>query len=115
MTPTPPRTIDLERRTTHKYAPGWDYLDQHEAVGTGTVLSCRKTHEDEDGHRETILLRVRSAEPKEHIADAIHDTMRHACRCEHDCCGHIQTSVSAARKLPRQNIWVVKLSATRNC
>jgi hypothetical protein len=41
--------------------------------------------------------------------------MRHACRCEHDCCGHTQTYVSKARKLPRQNIWVVKLDSTINC
>jgi hypothetical protein len=43
---------------------------------------------------------------------AIGDYFDSSCRCEHDCCGHVNTS-GRARRVGRRT-WLVKIRATRN-
>jgi hypothetical protein len=106
--------IELERRITHRYNEGWSHLDQHEYIGTARVLS-RKPHgsEDYESKKTFSLLLVTSKEPLESIKEAIEDTFRHACRCEHDCCGHIQSRVNRVRRL-KSGLWAVIESHSRN-
>lgn len=92
--------IKLERQTSRRYRAGYDYLNPREHVGTARVLT-HKPHgfAREDSKRSFALLLVTSKDTPDNITDAIHDTMRHSCTCEHDCCGHVQSYVSRVRRL----------------
>jgi len=124
LNPQPPTSIimnttepiTLTRRTTRKYSAGWSHLDDSKNVGTARVLSSSIVDRDKFGEYrvQTLILRVRSTCPPDEVRDAIHDTLTSGCRCEHDCCGHVQTSVHRTRKTPRGNLWVVKLGLSRN-
>jgi hypothetical protein len=106
--------IQLERQTSHRYNAGWSHLNDHEHVGTARVLA-RKPHgrENDEGKRTFSLLLVTSQEPADAIEEAIWDTMRHTCRCQHDCCGHWQGSVNRVRRL-KSGLWAVIEGHFRN-
>jgi hypothetical protein len=106
--------IQLERQTSHRYNDAWAYLNNHEHVGTARVLTS-KPHGKSDGEskRTFSVLLVTSQEPTDTIAKAIRDTMRHSCRCEHDCCGHWQSRVNHVRRL-KSGLWAVIEGHNRN-
>lgn len=106
--------IELERQTSHKYRQGWDHLNESEHVGTARVLTTKFKRKDEESQRIFILLLVMSTDSAEHIEEAICDTMRSGCRCEHDCCGHYQTHVDKVRQIKNSNLFAVIQSSYRN-
>jgi hypothetical protein len=106
--------ITLERRLTHRYNVGWSHLDDNEEVGTARVVSSRTKRNDGESQRVFSLLLVKSGEGEQSIKDAIRDTMQSGCRCEHDCCGHWQSSVSRVRRIKGGNVYAVLQSAYRN-
>lgn len=85
---------------------------------TARVL-MRKPHRnrkpDSDGSGSTFMLLSISApaDQQEHIESALHDTMRHDGRCEHDCCGHVQTHIGRVRRL-KSGLWAVVETFYRN-
>jgi len=92
--------IILERQTSHRYNAGWSHLNESEFVGTARVLARKKHGRDYGESRAAFtLLLVSSKEEPETVIRSIHDTLRHSCRCEHDCCGHWQSHVSKVRHL----------------
>lgn len=107
----------LSRRLTFRYNAAWASLDESEEVGTARVLS-RKDFGRPDPHGESkrtlSLMSVCAREATEEaVREAICETLQYSCRCEHDCCGHWQTSVSRARKLGG-GLWAVLMSSYRN-
>lgn len=68
---------------------------------------------DDESKRTFSLLLVTSQESPNAIRDAIHDTMRHQCQCQHDCCGHWQSSVNRIRRL-KSGLWAVIEGHNRN-
>lgn len=106
--------ITLERRLTHRYNVGWSHLDDIEYVGTARLVSSHTKHNDGESQRVFSLLLVTSGEDEQSIKDAIRDTMQSGCRCEHDCCGHWQTSVDRVRRIKGGNCFAVLQSSYRN-
>ena len=108
-----PSKFTLERQTSHRYNAAWSALNDSEYVGTARRVFSRTSHNDGESARTFSLLLISSKESAENITSAIYDTMRQACRCEHDCCGHWQSSVSRVRHLGG-NQWAVFESSYRN-
>lgn len=87
--------ITLERRLTHKYRTGWDYLDDWQYIGGARILRAHKVprplyygEDFEDGYRRTFTVRVESGASRRDVVRALEDTFTFGCQCEHDCCGH---------------------------
>jgi hypothetical protein len=106
--------INLRKRLTHKYANGWDYLDEFDDIGTARALGQKTTREDGESKTTLGLFLVSSKESPEDVKRSLYDTLGHSCRCEHDCCGHWQTSVSKVRHLSK-GLYAVRCSHYRNC
>ncbi len=108
--------FNLSRQTSHRYNAAWSHLNESEDVGTARALMSKafgKPDPHGESGRTLLILSVTSKAPEDEIREAIEDTLRHSCRCEHDCCGHWQTSVSKARRL-RGGIWAVLQSSYAN-
>lgn len=107
------------RRLTFGYSSGWSNLDEHEYVGEFRLLNSRRaaptTEEEEYGEAGTYFLTVRA--PRGASAEAIEDVLRteftNGCRCEHDCCGHVQHSAGKPIHKKQRN-WVVPVRAYLN-
>ena len=107
--------FQLTRRLTSRYRKGWDHLNEHQHVGSARVLFSKPFRKQtREAHRAFILLAVSSKEPSGVIEDAIRSTLRTACRCEHDCCGCLCTSVHFARPLKAPGLWAVVQSSYPN-
>ena len=106
--------ITLSKRLTHKYANGWDYLDEHAEIGTARALGSKVTKEDGESKTTLALFLVASKESVQDVKTSLHDSLRHSCRCEHDCCGHWQSTVSKVRHLGK-GLYAVRLSSYINC
>lgn len=106
--------FDLERQLSRKYRAAYAYLNPSEHVGSARVLA-RKPHGkgDDESARSFSLLIVNSKDTPDNIMSAIRDTMQHACQCEHDCCGHMQSFVSRIRRL-KSGLYAVIESHYRN-
>ncbi len=112
----PPEPFPLSVRLTHKYNEGWSSLDRWMAV---TMALCVKSKppkvDDYDGSFSQLLLV--KVEPcgfrQDNIVRAIESTMTRSCRCEHDCCGHVHSSVSKVRKIAR-DLFAVRIAGCRN-
>ena len=107
------------RRLTFTYVIGWSSLDEHELVGEFRVLNSRHVRPSdqaaESGGAGTYFVTVRAprgAAP-EAIQDALVNEFSRGCRCEHDCCGHVQHSASTPKRQKRRN-WVVPVHAYYN-
>lgn len=98
--PPKPAPISLERRTTHRYSRAFSYLDDHEFVGTATIVASKRKG-DSEGWREILVLKVEKEDfiPDSDVLAALGDSFNHGCACEHDCCGHVQTRAGRRRIL----------------
>jgi hypothetical protein len=112
----PPPPFALSVMLTHKYVTGWNHLDDHHDIGEAIVTQAKDRKWDERGEsfRQSLVLDVNAPgyRPR-NIMRAIADTMQHGCRCEHDCCGHVHSSVRRTRHLGGSRYAVV-LSGCRN-
>ena len=107
----------LSRQTTHRYNAAWSHLDESEDVGMARAIITKEWGKPDphgESRRSLTILFVVSQASEEEIREAIEDTLQFSCRCEHDCCGHVQTSVSKARRL-RSGMWAVIQSSFINC
>lgn len=100
----PPQVHSLSRRLTHKYVTGWDSLDRWHPLGSCQVIASKEKPRDEYGEsfRRLLIIEVDAEAAKfrpRNIARAISDAFAFGCRCEHDCCGHVQAYVSRVRHL----------------
>lgn len=74
----------------HTYNVAWNYLNQQQYVGEFRVLKRVVTNED------NVILTIKA--PRD-IRDTFtvyrvaSNEFDNGCRCEHDCCGHVQTHV----------------------
>jgi len=107
----------LSARLSYKYRTGWSHLDRWQEIGTARrVPTGRPARWDENGEsfRSLELLEVNAGTTRpENVKRAIGDTMQEGCRCEHDCCGHIQSSVYQVRRLD-SNLYAVIIHGHRN-
>lgn len=114
---SPPRTFSLSCRTTRKYVAGWSHLDDHHDLGTCQIIDQRESHrKDSESFRRMIILEVDASVARyrpRNIVRAIEDSFAHGCRCEHDCCGHVQAYVTGVRRLCR-NRYAAWQSCYRN-
>ena len=89
-----PQRIALYQRLTHKWADGWEHLDEHKLVGHAKLLAGRKTSQgngfDDLGvvvHRAVVPKGMLKATAVRALYDTIHSATTTACQHEHDCCG----------------------------
>jgi hypothetical protein len=106
----------LSRQTTRRYNAAWSHLDESEDVGMARAIISKdwgKHDPHGESRRTLIILCVSSQSDEEEVREAIEDTLQYSCRCEHDCCGHWQHSISKARRL-RSGMWAIIQSSYRN-
>lgn len=99
----------LSRQLDRRYNAAWGHLNESEDVGTARALLAKRFRRpDPSGEQEQTLyiLSISSDAPEEEVRQAIEDTLRFSCRCEHDCCGHSQKWVRRARRL-RGGLWAI--------
>lgn len=108
-----PFRTHLYARLTHKYVPGWadedNWVPLTPAKFTGPTLVSQNDDGDFTERREATLspgawacaqyLHRRHAKEgvslPRWLAAQIGDNLTSGCRCEHDCCGHLQVSAYA--------------------
>lgn len=83
------------KRITHKFNEGWKDLDQQEYIGRFKQLGIKAGgvhYTDDEGSTDMKLTFVA---PKgvnaEDAIEVIRNELSYGCRCEHDCCGHMQS------------------------
>lgn len=109
------RKITLSKRLTYKYSSAYADLDRHiEDMGTARALGEKTIKRDAESRTTLGLFLVSSKFRPSNVKRAFYDTLRYSCRCEHDCCGCLQTSVSKVRHLGK-GLYAVKLSSYVNC
>lgn len=113
-----PHPMDLFVRLSHKYVDGWSYLDKSHNLGEGMVTHAKPKRWDASGDYCRQLLIVSPDETAAryrpiNIIRAIRDSFTSACRCEHDCCGHVHSSPSRVRPMPG-NRYAVLIDGCRN-
>lgn len=108
-------TINLYRRLSHRWAPGWSDLEEEEHVGQARMTPWRMVREPQDyddGGVYTSVATVKSRDAR-HVARALADSLGgSSCRHEHDCCGCSYRNISARRV--SRNRYAVRMSVTYN-
>jgi hypothetical protein len=96
--------LNLYQRLTHKYALGWDYLDEYATLGTATMTAPKLVSDAGiDGHTRTARVTAPATLGSLNIARAIADTLTTSgCRHEYDCCGCATTTTQVTRLSRRQ-------------
>ena len=103
-------------RTTCRYAIGWDHLNDWRYVGRFSVLNHGlPTYTDKYGDSWEYVVTIKapkgvSQSDVEAVANSHFNT---ACRCEHDCCGHVRTHGRYLRHAKRRE-HLVLISCYRN-
>jgi hypothetical protein len=108
--------IDLIARLTRRYVTGWSHLDKWHRIGECRTFASSPAKWDDRGesYRSVQFVQVaahgyRSA----NIKRALMSVFDHGCRCEHDCCGHVQTAATRTRHLGG-NVYAVMIRGYRN-
>lgn len=106
----------LEIRETNKFVGTHRHFDSWTAIGNVTSLHRVIRHEDMDGTSELVFVHIWSDFADDSVERALKDTFSwNGCSCSHDCCGCVSQSVTRIRCLSRSsNIWVLKVSTSRN-
>ncbi len=109
-----PTPFPLSMRLTYGYNSGWSHLDKWHELGEATVVAVGKPRENHESFRQIQIVEVKSQgyRPR-NIARALSATMTSGCRCQHDCCGHFQSSPARIRPL-RNGRFAVLMSGYRN-
>lgn len=119
----------LYARLTRHYVTGWNHCDRWEPLTPARSTQPQLTHRDEDGGstwRSLFTLTPgawvcarwmhRRHAPKQAfthwLAQQIAENLASGCRCEHDCCGHLQ-QYATARYLGKRR-FSVELRRYRN-
>jgi hypothetical protein len=119
------RTLSIRR--SHGYISAYSHLDKWEDIGTSKVIrryvednAEELPHGDLPGiSLEIEVTRYRDGDTPHTRADirqALHDCFSGSrCRCEHDCCGCVTTSVSHCHPINRKGTrWMLVLDRCRN-
>ena len=106
-------------RLTFQFNDGWKGEDEYQYFGEFMILKSRLRHSNhqdssngEAGER-IYTVRVPRGISRGDIINALRDAFTNGCRCEHDCCGHVQWSGRVVRRNKRRE-WLVELRASRN-
>lgn len=111
--------FDGYRRLTFQFNDGWKGEDEYLFLGEFMILKSRLRHSNhqessngEAGER-IYTVRVPRGVSRGDIINALRDTFTTGCRCENDCCGHLQTYAYLPRCL-RRRTWVVEVRCYYN-
>jgi hypothetical protein len=108
--------LALQRRLTHHYVPGWAGEDEWQSVGGYSLLRTRTIPGgdwESWGWSNTVRVDASPGAGKLDIERALLDTFAWGCRCEHDCCGHVQGAAHKAVHIKGRE-WVVHGRSSRN-
>lgn len=106
---------ELSARLTWQYTQGWSHLEKWHVLGRFSVLLSRPRRVNGDSARQLIVVEVNAPGYRDaNVRRAIHDTIRFACTCEHDCCGHWQGGAHKVRRL-KENRYAVWVASYINC
>lgn len=118
--------FQIHQRLTRAYSEGHAHLDEWRPVCWALQTEPRRVVTDLDSrdHRFLVVLSPEQLAQAKRTIDkggrtfrrameqAIEDTFSNGCSCEHDCCGHIQTSVRVRCIGPR--VFSVTTHGVRN-
>jgi hypothetical protein len=92
--PPAPEPFSLAVRMSHKYHTGWNGLDRWQTIGKAIVTKSGDAKWDDQGEGFKQVILVEAEAPgirPANVKRALSDRFASGCRCEHDCCGHVQT------------------------
>jgi len=109
------RQIALQRRLTHHYVQGWAGEDEWQCLGGYSLLNNHIIQRDQDSWewRNTVRVDAYPGAGMKEIERALRDTFARGCRCEHDCCGHVQDAAYKVVHIKGRE-WVVHGRSSRN-
>lgn len=109
------RTFPGFRRRTFKFNEAWKDEDDHEYVGEFKILKLVLSDATNEEAEKDRIITVRSPREvsKQDAKNVLQNTFSYQCRCEHDCCGHIQSGVYMIRQTKRRE-WLVTVLRRRN-
>jgi hypothetical protein len=111
--------FDGYRRLTFQFNDGWKDEDEHEFLGEFMILKSRirqsSNHDTSNGEAGERIYTVRAPRcvSEADIINALRDAFTSGCRCEHDCCGHLQTYAYLPKRQKRRT-WVVEVRCYYN-
>lgn len=104
-------------RMSHQYEEGWRYLDRYTDRDWSWRLLGTAHLRAPDPGSSVVVYTVRASRPvsRKEMAQAMAAAFNRGCRCEHDCCGHVQWSVlpHQVRRSKRRE-WLVPIAGVRN-
>lgn len=105
-------------RLTHRYSAGWADMDDYEFPGfTVKVVRGRFDQGADFDSTQTTAIEITASRPvtEREIAGALRSQYSYGCRCEHDCCGHLNGGPSRIQKTSKNGRrWTAILSYTPN-
>lgn len=104
-------------RLSHQYEEGWREFDRYDDRDWAWRLLGTARRRNLDPDSITVVYSVRASRPvtRKEMALAMAAAFNHGCRCEHDCCGHVQWRVMThlVRRAKRRE-WHVPIVGVRN-
>jgi hypothetical protein len=104
------------RRTSHEYVDAYRHLDSREYIGEYAALKFGEVVYDNkynDSAHQYVTLKAPKGATWQDVCESAQNHFAQHCRCEHDCCGHWQSSVYGVRHTKRRE-WSVKISMYQN-
>lgn len=110
----------LQKKLTHKYRDGWDYLDEWEGLGRYEHVmygGVKEVNDLEQSQSQEMLIRVTDIEPtvtEDDIVRALKNTFTFShCQHDYDCCGC--RSYYAQKVLPlSKGYYLINQTSSRN-
>lgn len=111
--------FNAQVRLTYKYNDAWAELDEYEFPGFTVKVVYGRFEKGEDfDSTQTTAIEITASRPvtRKEITDTLRAQYRQACRCEHDCCGHLNGGPYMIRRASKNGRhWTAILSYTPNC
>ncbi len=114
-----PQAIRFQERLSHSYIDAYKHLDKFaEKYYTAKMMPgpLQENYDDSDSCWRKVYVEFRDRSVNLRLArKLLPDAFRSGCSCEHDCCGHFQTSAYASDvKRIRRGVFMITTHSYRN-
>lgn len=110
--------FNAQVRLTYKYNDAWAELDHYEFPDfTVKVVRGRFDQGTDFDDTQTTAIEITASRPatRKEITDTLRAQYRQLCRCEHDCCGHLNGGPSRIQQASKNGRrWTAILAYTPN-
>lgn len=111
-----PSYFDGYAQQTHTYTTAWRHLNDHRYAGRFKIISHSITGRDADGCTMYVRVKAPHGLDRKTVQQVAWNEFDQQCRCEHDCCGHLQASAHSIirPKNGKAREWIVPIHFYRN-